>query len=133
MAENTKIYVVDTSYVLAFLLPDEKNDEVDEVFAKFKKGEVMLISSFLLSYEVLNSLRSAVIGKRITTEQAFLLIHSFEKLRIELMWADSSEILEYSLKYNITAYDSSYVTLSEEEKVNLLTFDKKLKKIVKFH
>ena len=66
MDENIKhIFVVDASYILAFLLK-ENNFEVNEMMKQYKVRQINLISTKLLKFEVYNTLRTAVLRKEST-------------------------------------------------------------------
>ena len=68
---------MDTSFVLAYLLPDEKERSVDEMFAKFEENKICFIAPYLLAYETINGLRSAVVQKRQSSKAAELLLTLF--------------------------------------------------------
>ena len=127
--ENT--FVVDTSFVLAYLLPDEKEREVEEMFTKFEENKINFISPNLLAYETINGLRSAVVQKRQTPKAAMLLLQAFLDLGIFFEKTDEKEVLNLALQKSITAYDASYVWLAKSKNIKLLTLDKKLESILK--
>lgn len=126
MVENTKKYVVDSSFVLAFLLPDEFNKEVDDLFKKYSDGKVSFISTNLLNYEVGNSLKSAVLQKRVGESTANELFTSFLLLKILLYEPNQLLTFQNSVKNNLSYYDASYVQLAKQKKSKLLTLDKRL-------
>ena len=77
MAANTNnIFVIDASFVLAFLL-DEGNVEVESIFEKQARGEIRFIAPSLLKYEVGNSLRTKLMRKKLKKEKAQKLYQSF--------------------------------------------------------
>jgi predicted nucleic acid-binding protein len=41
-----------------------------------------------------------------------------------------SDVLKYSLKYNISAYDAEYIVLAKSKNARLVTVDKKLNKLI---
>lgn len=67
MEENTKAYIIDASFVLAYLLPDENVALVDRVFASQITGKFMLHAPSLLSFEVTNGLYAAYLKKNNTS------------------------------------------------------------------
>lgn len=121
--------VVDASFILSFLLPDEFSTSTEELFDQFEKGEIFFISSQLLPYEIFNSLRSATIRKRITQQTAQQLCDKFIELYIPLIPLEYSEVFSLALKKDITFYDASYVYLAKAHNMPLLTLDKTLQKI----
>ena len=62
--DNPKEYVVDASFVLNYLFPDEKDRNIDLMFSRFEKNEIVFLSSYLLSFEIINGLRSAIVHQR---------------------------------------------------------------------
>lgn len=126
MAENTNTYVVDASFVLAFLLPDEKISIVEKMIERHVKDEIKLVSSYLLPFEVYNSLIIAVKRKRILLGLAQTLGKTFFDLEIKFEEIDFSKTLSTAQKHNLSFYDASYLSLSNSKKVPLLTLDTKL-------
>ena len=127
MEENfNNRYTIDASFVLSFLLPDEKKSPSENYFSLYASGKLKFISSPLLTYEVLNALRSACLSKRIAKEKAIKLGLAFLKLHIENFEPEKIEILKLALKNNITVYDASYVEAAKQTKTKLLSLDKKL-------
>lgn len=129
MAEDDNqpsLYAVDASFVLAFILPDERSDFVDGFFKLYKESKARFISTGLLPFEVLNGLKTAVIRKRLSIEQALTLAGSFLDLEIQLFEIDFGQVLQLSIKKNLTIYDASYVFLALVNGVSLLTLDNNL-------
>ena len=124
-------FVVDTSFVLAYLLPDEKVRNVEEIFSKFEENKINLLSPHLLVYETMNGLRSAVLQKRQTEKTAELLLDSFLNMGIFFDKVDEKEVLRLALKKDITTYDASYVWLAKSQNIGLLTLDQKLENVLK--
>ena len=132
--ENTKdknTFVVDTSFVLAYLLPDEKERVVEEMFSKFGENKISFVSPNLLLFETINGLRSAVVQKRLSPKEAELLLDSFLDIGILFEKVDEKQVLDLALNKSITAYDASYVWLAKSKKIKLLTLDERLETVVK--
>lgn len=128
MEGNTNLwFVVDSSYMLSFLLPDESIKEVEKVFDSRAKKEIKFISTKLLPFEVINGLNMAKIRKRLTLSIAGRLLKEFKNLNIILEEVDYTEILLSAHKNGLTVYDASYLALSKFRKIPLLTLDKRLK------
>jgi predicted nucleic acid-binding protein len=122
-------FVVDTSFVLAYLLPDEKQRSVDELFSRFEENKISFIAPDLLIYEIINGLRSAVIQKRQSAKAAEILLDSFLNLGIIFEKVSKTEIFHLALRSNISSYDASYVWLAKSRKIKLLTLDARLEKL----
>src|SRR5687768_15616439 len=102
-------FVVDTSFVLAYLLPDEKERNVEEMFSKFEENKISFVAPYLLAYETINGLRSAVVQKRQSPKTAELLLDSFINMGIIFERINEKEVFRLALKSGISAYDASYV------------------------
>lgn len=121
--------VIDASYILHFLLPDERKNEEIEIFQQFQNKRLTLIASELLPFEVTNGIKSAIKQKRITRFEARQKIEEFLSLKISLIEIDYYLTLETALEEDISVYDASYLSLANEIGVPLLTLDNKLKKL----
>lgn len=128
MAANSE-HIVDASFALSFLLPDESIEEVDMVFDRHKQREILLISAPILPFEVLNGLKSAILSKRISIQEALGHAVDFFELRIELMDIDHIESLELSQKHDLSYYDTCYLYLAQTRGAPLLTLDERLKNL----
>jgi len=121
--------VVDASFILAFLLPDEKVDQVDKIFDLYEVGKINFISTQLLTFEILNSLRNATLRKRVTKKQADHLAAEFFKIKITLEEVNFRQAFSLSLSKDLSFYDASYVYLAKTKRAKLLTLDSKMKKL----
>ena len=126
-AENTKSIVVDASFILAFLLPDEAFF-AEAVFDQLEKGEIQFFSTQLLPFEVLNSIKVAIKRKRLAINLANRLVRKFFELKIELLPVNYQESFSLAIKENLTVYDAGYLWLAKSKKVKLQTLDQQLKK-----
>lgn len=130
MAENNSSFIVDASFVLSFLLPDEKNNTtVDLYFDRYHTGDIEFAAPSILPYEVANTLVSAVKRERITEEQSKALLNAYERLKIHIIDLPMDHVLEIALKYELSFYDAAYITLSKLSHVPLFIFNKKLKSL----
>jgi len=117
---KTKRIVVDTSYVLSWLLPDEKSP---------KSTKEQLVAPELLVYEVINALKTSVRRKRIADDIAKQLLHEFESWNVQYFKIDNESVLNLAITEGLSGYDASYVYLAKKMKCKLLTWDKKLRKL----
>lgn len=129
MAGSTNKFIIDASYILSFLLSDEKIQETEEVFDKFSAGEIRLYAPHLLTFEVLNALNVAVLRKRINFNVAQELAEYFLNLAITTLTIDPLKTLDLAHAKNLTFYDASYLYLSQAQNAPLLTLDKKLQSL----
>lgn len=117
---KTKAVVVDASYVLSWLLPDESRPTL---------APSQRVAPELLKYEIINALRSNVTRERIDKSIAKKLLNELANWQIEYQKIDMVEALELALLYKISGYDASYLWLAKKLKCKLLTWDKKLAEI----
>jgi len=120
--------VVDASFILDFLLPDEQSTYVIKTFEEYKKGQITLVAPAILPFEIANGLKYAIKTKRINQKMALELLEIFLSLKIDLLNSDIYKILKTALEKELSIYDASYITLSEQENLSLLTLDRKLEK-----
>ena len=128
-AGNIKTHIIDASFILAYLLPDEDVQVVNKTFEEYAQGKIRLISSPLLAFEVINSLREAT-RKRINKAQALNLTIEFLKIDITYQDINFEQLIRLSIDNNLSAYDASYLYLAQKENTKLLTLDTKLKNLV---
>lgn len=128
MAVAPRLFIIDASAVLSFLLPDEKSEEITLLFQKYKDDKISLSSSHLLVWEVLNGLRSATLAHRLKRSVAQKLAASFLTLGIKLEEVDFLKALDLSLKNRLSFYDAGYLYLSRFLRAPLITADKALQK-----
>lgn len=130
MAVNTKKkIVVDASFVLTFLLPDEYDPKADMYFNQFKAGLINFISSPLLTFEVINSLLVSLKRKRIDKSYCQERLKELLDYDIEIKEVDSMKTFLLAEKNDLTFYDASYLYLAQSQNSPLLTLDKKLQKL----
>lgn len=132
MAENNtakKSVVIDSSAVLARLLPDETSSpKISTAFRKFSNNKLTFVAPVLLKYEVGNALKSASKQKRIATDIAQEIYSEFLTLPIKYTQTNYSETLLLATNNNISFYDASYLNLATLQGIPLLTLDTKQKK-----
>jgi len=126
---NSK-YILDTSVVATTLLPDEKSLPQAKKFLKvISNRQNLFYSHKLIKLEFCNTLRSAVIQKRINTTSTYKLLQNFQQIPIKYLNIKLSSTLNLALTHNLSFYDATYLHLSLSFKIPLLTLDNKLKKL----
>ncbi|MCX6705818.1 MAG: type II toxin-antitoxin system VapC family toxin [Candidatus Woesebacteria bacterium] len=130
MAENTKTFVVDSSVLMAVLMPDENKSLKVKKLLKIIVSKNKIIAPNLLIYEIGNGLKSAALSKRITFSQAGFLLNTFNQLSINLVSIDINSVFKTAIEHKMTFYDASYFYLAKLNKCKLLTLDHHLEEIV---
>ena len=124
---GSNLFVVDSSYILSVLLPDEKRLPAAKNNLKLITSEKnKIISSPLLEFEVGNGIRSALLRKRIKSNSPSILIKNFNLLPIKIEKIDNERVLSISITNNLSFYDATYVFLAKSRSAVLLTLDEKL-------
>ena len=126
-AKGKNSFVVDSSFILSYLLPDEKSEAVTNFFVRPEAWDLNLFSVEILPFEVMNGLKTAVLRKRITRKQALHLSRAFFEIPIELTKVDLRECLNLAFAGNLTIYDAAYLQVSKARKFKLLSLDSHLK------
>lgn len=122
-------YITDASIIITSLLPDENYNQIAENFLRYyKEGQIQLVGPYLLKYEVVNSLRTAVLHKRISIKYAYEALDKFKKIEIQFIPIDLKTVLNLAVKHRVSGYDASYASLISTLKIPLITADKKLYK-----
>lgn len=122
-------YVVDASTCLKWIFDDEIYSQQALVLQKdFLSGKIVLITPSLWSYEITNGIKSAISRNRLTTNQGQSLLKLLIKSKPDTFPLDDllPECLENATRFQISAYDSAYVTLSHINNIGLITSDDKL-------
>ncbi|MBI4591918.1 type II toxin-antitoxin system VapC family toxin [Candidatus Uhrbacteria bacterium] len=123
--------VIDASFVLSFLLPDERILKVDEIFFKHLNEEIAIVAPTLLPFEVANDLKSACLRKRVDRKTGASLLEKFCDLGIRVVPVYVPEVFSLALANGLSFYDASYAWLAQSRGCQLMTHDKKLSKIIK--
>lgn len=127
MAGNSKnVVVVDSSFVLSVLMPDENSEVGDAVFKKLRAASLVVASSELLPFEVLNGIKLAIIRKRITRSIGSQLAHNFLEMPIILEKVDWLSCWRLAWRNSLTIYDAAFLFVSRTNKCRLFSLDSHL-------
>lgn len=117
------IVVLDASFVLAWLLPDEQSAVVEELFAD--PGSYFLAPD-LLRYEIVNALVVGQRRRRIDASEARTALALFNLAPIGLLRPSASSVLELSESHNLSAYDAAYLAVAASQGARLASLDARL-------
>ena len=127
---NTPCMVIDSSALLSEILPNEETPaQIVEIFEKYNALKQSFIAPPLLSYEVTNSLRSAVLQKKITDQLSRELLSEYLRMSIILIEPHFPTVLHLAILHKLSAYDASYLALAVDHKIPLVTLDRKLSRL----
>ena len=128
------IYVLDSSFVCAQVIPDEKNPNVNKMYAKIKQDDEKYVPQ-LFWYEMTNIFNNLMRRNRYSHE---ILLKFFPLLDAMHITCDYTTGTKYSIKllslcneYNLSSYDAAYLELAERRKAILCTMDEKLRAAAK--
>ncbi len=123
--------VLDCSAVLTLCFEGEDEEYADRLFNYFSEGKAMAPEIWPL--EVCNALLSAVKRRRLKEAEAnhYLYLLSILPVQIvsdRLRLQDYAALFELAARYNLSAYDTSYLALALDRAVSLATRDRQLTK-----
>jgi predicted nucleic acid-binding protein len=128
--DKTSLYVIDSSALLPYFLPDEKLPfSIKSIINKFINNKVSLIAPNILRYEIGNALKSSVKQKRLDKIDAGKVYSSFLDFPIQYISLNYHDTMEISLEYDLSYYDASYLYIAQKYHTQLLTLDKKLQNV----
>lgn len=130
MARQEKI-VVDASVAFKWYVEETWTQEARNMIDDYQNGHIDIASVALMPFEVLNALRYAPNMGIIDLQT---IAESLEKLSLDLRLLEgelSEKTVENALRYGITVYDSSYLSLGELEEIPVYTADERLLKNAK--
>ena len=128
----TREVVLDASLTLAWALPDEASNYTDAILRLVAAGKAWVPD--LWPHEIANGLVMAQRRSRITAAQRALFIEELLKLPIEVARTATRAVLETQApladRYNLTAYDATYLALAEILDAPLITRDRAFASII---
>ncbi|MBS7611530.1 type II toxin-antitoxin system VapC family toxin [Candidatus Bathyarchaeota archaeon] len=125
MERNEEI-VVDASVVVKWFVEEEYSTEALKLRNDYVVRLIDVVAPALLPFEVLNALRyNPEFGEKDLKEVAEALM-KYDLWLFPILGKLAERTIENALKYDITIYDSSYISLAEVEDKPLYTADEKL-------
>lgn len=121
--------IMDCSVTAGWFLRDEVSEHAQSLLERVLKRDVNLIVPELWWYETLNVLRSAVARKRMSQEGASKALYFLEEVPMETIGSSRighAVILNLAHRHSLSAYDATYLALSDARGTELLTADKHL-------
>lgn len=120
------LYIIDASVAARFLLFEDLSDKAEYVLEDFMDGKIELVAPELLIYEVGNTLWRAFKQGFISLQDARERISYFLRLKlniIKLGKEDYEEVLDWSIKNDVTYYDATYLMVTKKVGGILLSAD----------
>jgi predicted nucleic acid-binding protein len=117
---------VDASVAVKWFVEEPDSDAAGRLLSDYVEGAVDLYSSQMLTFEVLNALRY---NPEMGLDQLRTVAKALEAMEL-MLHPLSGEYAERTLvnamNHGITVYDSSYVSLGEEQGIQVYTADRRL-------
>ena len=129
-----KRVVLDASVILKWYLPDEdQSEEALDLLKRYISDDLEIIAPSLLEYEVINGLIVARKRTRLGDDAILSAIEGFGNLGIRLLGFSGqyARLIYFCNTYRRSAYDASYLSVAESEKIPFITADEALYKAVK--
>lgn len=123
-----KKIVIDASVCLKWVFEEEGSEKARFLLKQQEQNKLLLLVPELWEYEIVNGFASAVLRKKISFLKAKQLLTLVFKANLEIISIGGSHIkcLENANKYQISAYDSAYVTIAHENGILLVSADDRL-------
>jgi predicted nucleic acid-binding protein len=122
-------WVVDCSFSMALLLPDEQTGAVRAFFEGLDPDDTVWVPA-LWCYETANALSVAVRKKRFLQADASNALTLFSALRLRVDHASGTgyaqRLVELALSWNLSAYDAAYLELALRKGATMLSLDRSL-------
>jgi len=129
-------YVLDSSFVAALIIPDEKNSHAEKIYRQIKNDDDKFVPN-LFSYETANIFMNLIRRKRCTYNEVLQLLPIFSAIQLtvdsETGAGYTEKLLHLCNDYNISSYDAAYLELAERKKAILCTMDEGLRAAAKKH
>ena len=123
------IYVLDSSFVGAQIIPDEKSPRVSKLYAKIKHSDEKQ-APHLIWYELANIFKNLIRRKRYAFDDVLQFFPLLSAIRLttdsETGAAYSEKLLRICNDYQLSAYDAAYLELAGRKKAVLCTLDENL-------
>lgn len=122
-------WVVDSSFALAWSLPDERSAHAERFFDRLTSDSMLWVPS-LWWYEIANVLLMAERRGRLQEAQGLRILELYRSLPLETDAAGGPELLwklrTLGREHGLSAYDASYLELAARRQMTLASFDKAL-------
>jgi len=118
-------FILDASIAAAWFLPDEQNDAADELMDDLKITTAFVPSLFW--FEIRNLFLMAERRGRLNVGDASLLMKQLCRFPLRNFdTVNDAAVFDLARRYELSAYDASYLTLAHQMRLPLATADRKL-------
>ncbi|MBI1884311.1 MAG: type II toxin-antitoxin system VapC family toxin [Chlamydiae bacterium] len=122
-------WVLDCSFALSWTFPDERSESSERLLKNLSQESLLWVPS-LWWVELSNAMRVGLKKKRLSEADLTLAMDHYGSLRIQTDFAGQSDyvwrLLSLTREYDLSAYDASYLELSQRKGLGLATLDRAL-------
>jgi predicted nucleic acid-binding protein len=121
-------YVIDSNICIKLFIPDPLTAKADTLFLNLQNSGTQFFVPDLFYIEFTNVLWKYVRARQYTVEQSEIAIRRIQAFPLNITSTKDliADAIKLSVTYGISAYDASYVALSQRTNAPLLTLDAKL-------
>jgi predicted nucleic acid-binding protein len=124
------IYVFDSSFVAAQIIPDEKDHKIEKMYARIKSNDEKY-APHMIWYEITNIFKNLMRRNRYTYDKVLQFYHFLSAIKLTCDYATgtdySKKLLRLCNDYNLSSYDAAYLELAERKNAVLCTLDESLR------
>lgn len=125
MERQQKIVVIDASVATKWFVEEEFTEQALKIVDDYERRLIDLRSTQLLPFEVLNALRYNPEAGETEIEKAAEALARFKIALYPLLGDFVAQCVRAALKYGLTIYDASYLSLGRLLNCDLYTADEK--------
>jgi len=125
--------VIDASFYLRLVLPEEKSEQVERLWASWIQESVDVFAPSLFMYEVSSTLRNKVHRKILSISDAEEIKNQLKNLDMTFIYSEDMLDTAWDIASQLnlpTLYDCFYIALSKFLNIPLWTADNKLYNLV---
>jgi len=124
-----KQVVIDASVIASWFLPDEADENHEDILNNMTKIKIHVPSIF--EHEMMNILLNAQRAKRLQASTSIEILETISRYPISIepstaVLMDHINVFEMARAYHLTAYDAAYLELALRLNAPLITNDKPL-------
>jgi predicted nucleic acid-binding protein len=117
-------YILDTSVAIAWYRDESFSESARSWQERLLSGRIALLVPSLHFWEFANVLRTLVLRREMTHELSLETYDLHLQAPLDVTEPDLGSVLEIAFRYEATAYDAVYVSLSLARDIPLLTAEK---------
>ncbi len=122
-------YVIDTSALVRFVIPEEYDDYIERIVLLHRESEIQLIAPDFLLVECANVLWKYARRMNVSVEDIITAHDDLRRINVRLVRQDDllDDALRLAVDIGVTVYDALYCALARREDVEIITEDRRLR------